>query len=107
MTLFLPDQATIHAHTRTSDGAGGSTDTWSPGAPVPGRISPASATAGTGERGAVAGRIDDRTTHIITLPAGTPVTKADRIEIGGRLYDVTLVRTRSVEITRRVEVRET
>jgi head-tail adaptor len=99
----LPDYATIKPLEIVSDFGGGRTETWGTGGTVPARIGP----VGGGERaGGPGARIDDRTTHIITLPASTEITSSDRLNVGGTEYEVTAVRTRSWEITRRVEVRE-
>jgi head-tail adaptor len=98
----LDTTAVVHAQSTVSDGAGGTTESFTPGSSIKARLAP----AGGGERGSTGSRVDDRTTHIITLPAGTTVTAADRIVLGGRTYEATAVRRRTNEITCRVEARE-
>lgn len=98
----LPGTATIRRLTRVSDGGGGYTEQWTDIATVACRLAP----VGGGE-GVTGGRVDDRTTHIITLPALTDVTEADRLLTGGQTFEATLVRTRGQwELSRRVEARE-
>jgi len=102
-TATLTGTAVIHAQTSTSDGAGGSTEGFTPGPPVACRIAP----VGGGETSAApGGRVDDRTTHIITLPAGTTLTAKDRAVISGLTYEITAVRRRTNDITLRAEARE-
>ena len=100
----LPDTVQIERLTRVSDGGGGSTETWTaqPDA-VPCRIAP----LGGGEGGQAGGRVSDQTTHVLTLPAGTEISEADRLLVAGVRYEVTAVRERGAwEISRRVEARE-
>lgn len=101
--LALPDTATLERLTSTSDGGGGFTETWAQqGDALPCRVAP----LGGGEGGNAGGRVSDETTAVVTLPAGTDVTESDRLVIAGRRYEVTVVRERSDEITRRTEVKE-
>lgn len=102
--LALPDTCTVSRKTTVSDGGGGQTATWADLATgVACRIAP----VGGGETGEQGNRIEQATTHVITLPASQDITEADRVTITGVVYDVTLVRERGAwEISRRVEVRE-
>lgn len=98
----LPSQATIQRLTRTPSGGGGYTEGWANLATVACRIAP----MGGGER-IVASAVDDRTTHVVTFPALTDVEEADRVDIDGQTFEVTVVRKRGAwEISRRVEVQE-
>lgn len=100
----LTDTCAVQRKTTVSDGGGGTTSTWGPHlASVRCRLSPAAG----GEDGVTGARISDESTHIVTLPAGTDVTEADRLVISGQTFEITLVRTRGrFEITRRVECKE-
>lgn len=99
----LWDTATIQRATATTDGGGGTTSTWATVATVACRIAPVGGGESAGTQGE---RISDESTAVVTLPAGTDVTEADRIVLGAVTYEVTLVRRRlTVEITRRAEVR--
>lgn len=103
MNSMLPDTATIERATSTKV-RGEVTQTWKPIArSIACRIAP----IGGGETGRVAGRISERTTHLVTVAAATDIEEADRITVNGSPFEVTLVRKRgSWELSRRVEVRE-
>jgi hypothetical protein len=98
---LLPDVCRLHRRTAVSDGGGGTTTTYQDAGELPCRIGP----AGGGETGSPGSIIDDRTTHVVTLEALAAVTSRDRLEHAGTTYEVTAVRTRSLELVRRVEVR--
>jgi hypothetical protein len=97
---LLPDLAVIHTRSVVNDGGGGQTETFVAGITVPCRI----ASTGGGEKGESGSRIDDRTTHVLTIPKATVVGAKDRIVHDGVTYEVTAVRTRSWEVVRRVEL---
>ncbi len=100
---YLPDTCTIQRRTQTSDGGGGSTTAWAATQTVACRISPVAG----GESSSTGDRISDESTAVVTFGAGTDVKESDRLQVAGRTYDVTLVRTRGAyEITRRCEVKE-
>ena len=100
---LLPSTATILTYARTSDGAGGFRSTYVPQGSVPCRLSP----IGGGETGKPGGRVSERTTHMVTVPAETVIEEKDRLQVGGAVYEITLVRKRpGLEFTRRIEVRE-
>lgn len=100
----LPDTCTIQRKTAVSDGGGGTTETWADHATgIACRIAPASG----GETGTAGDRVEDETTHVVTLPALTDITEADRLQVDGQVYEVTAVRKRGAwELTRRVEAKE-
>jgi hypothetical protein len=54
-----------------------------------------------------ADQIDERSTHLITCPAGTSVSTTARFEIANRgTYEITAIRTRTSEIVRELEAIE-
>lgn len=101
---WLPSIARRHTRTEVSDGAGGFGSGYvAAAATVAARVAPVAG----GERADQGSAVNDRTTHIVTLPAGTTVEEPDRLDIDGTMYEVTLVRKRpGLEMVRRVEVRE-
>jgi head-tail adaptor len=103
--LALSDAATVQRRTATSDAGGGATWAWADVVTVPCRIYPVTL---RGRPAFVGGALDERSTHYVTLPAQTDVTTSDRVVIAGRgTYDVTMVPTRTSELTRPVEVMQT
>lgn len=102
-TALLTGIATVLNPVLLPDGGGGQVESYEPGPVVAARIAPAGRIDVEGVKG---GRVDERTTHIVTVPAGTPVAGSDRILMDGTTFEVTAVRTRSDELLRRVEVKE-
>jgi hypothetical protein len=100
--LALSDSGRIVSMAGTDDGGGGITQTWTAGSYFPCRINP------VGSRGGVvAEQLDERTTHVITIPAGTAVVPSARFEIANRgTYEITAVRTRTKETIRELEAVE-
>lgn len=102
--LVLSEAGSIGAGSITSDSGGGGSVTWSYGSEVPCRIDP------IGDRSRdslVAGRIDERSTHRVTVPSGTELTGASTFAISGRgTFEVTAVPVRTAEWTRVFEVVE-
>ena len=100
--LSMSETGAVMARTTTSDAGGGATYTWAAGASVPCRIDP------IGDRGdsrVVGGRIDERSTHVITVPANTSVPTSSRFSITGRgTFEVTATRDRTAELTHVFEV---
>lgn len=91
--LSLSDLGQVGSGTVTDDGGGGGTTTWSYGGTIPCRIDPI-----TGSELVTAGRLSDRSTHTVTVPAGTTVLAASRFVIAGRgTFEVTAVRSRTGE----------
>jgi hypothetical protein len=89
--------------TVTSDSGGGGTAMFTPGGTVSCRIDP----FGQGGRNesTFGGRLDERSTHVVTLPAGTDVGQDDRFVISGRgTFEVTAVRERTREWAAFIEV---
>lgn len=97
---YMPQTANVNAETFTSDSGGGATSTITPGTDTPCRLD-----ALGGDEGEVAARISDRSTHLLTLPAGTAVTTDQTISIDGLgTWEVVAVRSYPDELTRAVEV---
>lgn len=100
---WLPSTARRLVRTALSDGAGGTGSTYVPAAStVPCRLAPFAGGEGPDQ----GSRVNDRTTHIVTLPHDTTIEEPDRLSIDGVTYEVTYVRKRpGLEMVRRVEVR--
>lgn len=96
----MPGSAIIQGGTLTSDGGGGWTEGFTAAGTVACRVAPIA-----GSEREVGDRIVADSQYIITLPAATAVETDDRIVVSGVTYNVTAVRDRSWEVTRRVEVR--
>lgn len=98
--LGLADSGQVGAGTVTDDGGGGVTTGWTYGGTVPCRIDPL-----TSNETLAAGRISDRSTHLVTVPPGTPVTTSSRFVIANRgTYEVTGVQDQTGEMLRFFEV---
>ena len=97
---YLPDLVQIHRLTRVSDNAGGWSETWAPhGDPIPARLDFGDARYGAGETGvpAQAGVLD---AGILKVPTDADIQEADRVEIQGRLWEISLVRLASWGVLR-------
>jgi hypothetical protein len=99
--LSMSDTGHVVRGSATDDQGGGITQVWTAGTGVPCRIDPVSANPG----GLTGGRIDERSTHVVTLTAGTSVTTDDRFSIDGRgTFEITALRDRTAEWVREFEV---
>lgn len=103
--LALSEAGSIGAGSLVDDqGGGAGSAVWTYGTAVPCRIDP------IGDRSQdslTAGRIDERSTHRVTVPAGTQLSGTSRFAIGGRgTFEVTAVPERTAEFTRVFEVVE-
>ena len=100
MWLSLSDTGKLGTRAYTTDSGGGATAVWSfAGADIPCRVDPIAA-AGDDET-IVAGRLSDRSTHLITVPAGTTGGTDNRFSVTGRgTFEVTAVRSRTGEWAR-------
>jgi len=100
--LALSDVGVLQTRAGTSDSGGGVTVAWTNGGTTACRIDPL-----TGRSGIVGGRIDERSTHRVTAPAGFSVSEADRFAITGRgTFEVTAAGERTAEWTNTFEVLE-
>lgn len=106
--LSLSETGRILKRSSASDGGGGVTETYSPAASadwaattnVRCRID-----ALGGNEAEMAGRISDRSTHIITMAPHTAVSVDDDFQIQDRgRYEITAVRARTNEFARVIEV---
>lgn len=103
LALMLVDSVAIRRRTVLSDGAGGTTDTWSTLATVAGKLDP-TMDALSAEREVVS-RLGLTSPAVIKLPALTDVTASDRLQVLGVEYEVAYVAApRTWELTRRVLV---
>jgi hypothetical protein len=101
--LSLSETGVIYAGSVTSDSGGGGSFAWSATGTVDCRIDPLSAGGG----GILAARVDERSTHLVTVPPGTSVTDASRFAINGRgTFEVTATREQTAEMSSSFEVLE-
>lgn len=106
---LLPTTCVIAPPAVVPDGGGGQTITYAYTAPaVDCRIGPVAGGEAIGSRQRHPGdRIDDRTTHILTLAHDTVIEETYRVRTASTDYEVTTVRKRpGVEMVRRVELME-
>src|SRR5262245_28057826 len=100
--LALSDAGNVQTRTSTSDSGGGATVSWTTGASVTCRIDPI---GDRGEPRTTGGRIDERSTHLVTVPTGTTVPTNARFVITGRgTFEVTAERVRTADWTKVFEV---
>jgi head-tail adaptor len=96
----LPDTAQVRRATRTSDGMGGTIDTWTTVATVACRVSPSH---NTPTEQAIANQVRGRVLWTLTLPAGTSVRSDDRVLVGSRTFEVLgVLAPRSYELATRI-----
>lgn len=99
----LPGTAIVETKSYTDNGGGGGTLGWTAAGTVACRIAPLS-----GSEMDTAERITAEGGFIVTLPYDTDLDETARLQIDGGTYNVAFVRSRSWDITKRVEVtRET
>jgi hypothetical protein len=94
MWAAFSDRGYVIAGTFASDDGGGATSSWAMlGGTVACRLDP------VGERGSsrvVGGRIDERSTHVVSVPATVTVQTGNRFAINGRgTFEVTATRDRT------------
>lgn len=100
---LLGESCEIQRATTTSDGMGGSTDTWATVATVCCTVAPVSRT-GRAER--TGEQVREVQARMVTLPAETDVRLTDRLIVNGQTLEVVDLReSRTYEIVRRVEAR--
>jgi hypothetical protein len=110
LAQVLPDTGYIITRTETPNGAGGRKVEEVKGPAVPCGLAPLKGGEYVGARAMpkpAGDRIDARTTHVITLPAGTEIDESAEVEVEGKgRFEVTAVRRRSIELLKEVEARE-
>jgi hypothetical protein len=101
--LSLSDAGTLVTSSFTSDSGGGGTVAWSAGTvSIPCRIDPI---GGAGNSRLTGGAIDERSTHVVTVPPGTSVDPQNRFAITGRgTFEVTATHVQTGEQARMFEV---
>jgi head-tail adaptor len=98
--LQLSDLGQVGTSAVTDDSGGGGTTVWSFGADVPCRIDPLG-----NDESVAASRLSDRSTNVVTVPAGTVVSATNRFAITGRgTFEITGVDDRTGERARFFEV---
>jgi SPP1 family predicted phage head-tail adaptor len=97
----MPGTAILQGGSLTTDGGGGWTEAFTAGGTVACRVAPIN-----GSEREEGDRISAESQYVITLPAESVVQTDDRIVIAGVTYNVTAVRDRSWEVTRRVEAKK-
>jgi len=103
VSSHLPGTAVIQAATRTSDGQGGETWTYTASGTVDGRLSPDM----PGGENPVGGRVAEIGNWILTVPFHTTVDEDDRVVYDSVTYEVSEVLTRVPwELGRRVRLTE-
>lgn len=100
MWLALSELGQRGTATFTSDTGGGGTAAWAYGGTVPCRVDPLSASGGV-----IGERIDERSTHLVTVPSGSTISTSDRFLIAGRgTFEVTATREQTAELATTFEV---
>jgi hypothetical protein len=100
--MSLSEVGHVVSQVSTDDQGGGVTQVWTAGTAVPCRLDPIARLG----RDVVGGRIDERSTHVVTLALGTAtVTTNHRFAIDNRgTFEVTAVRQRTREWARELEI---
>jgi head-tail adaptor len=100
--LSLSEVGHVLARTYGDDSGGGQTGTYTQGSAIACRVDPVG-----GREGIVADRLDERTTHKITVPPDTTVSAADRFSVTTfGTFEITAVRARTDEQVRILEATE-
>lgn len=101
LLLALTDEGVVLNRTYTDDTGGGASQVWVSGGTFSCRIDPLPYRSGN----LTAGRIDERSTHLVTTTAGAAVDADDRFAITGRgTFEVTAARIRTDSRTTVFEV---
>jgi head-tail adaptor len=96
---YLPDSGTVSRPVSVSDSQGGYTQTYSPAGTAACRVA-----AVSGSEAVLAGRLGAQVGYVVTMPSGTDVRVADRILSGGRVFEVTNLRSgHSWEVVKRMD----
>lgn len=100
----LDTTAVIQTKSFVSDGGGGGTTAWTPAGTVSARLAPYM--SGGNSEGVEGERLSTESQVIFTFPADTVVDHNARVVCDGATYEVTAIRQRSQELTRRIEAKE-
>lgn len=99
ITEALAETGNVISGSVTDDAGGGGSAVVTVGGTIACRID-----ALRGSEGQAGARISDRSTHLITLPAGTDIDTADDFRVNGRgTFEVTAVREYTGEQARFIE----
>jgi hypothetical protein len=105
--IVMPETGRILYRSEEKTAGGGTKATYTPGDDLPAAIAPQRRIISGGEADTAGDRIDDRTSHLITLPATTVVSSKDRVELDDwGVFEVLAAEKRSEAITKRVQARE-
>lgn len=99
--LSLSDTGYILRGSISDDGGGGGTATFGTAGTFPCRVDPMG-----GDERSIAGRIEARSTHVITLPPETSIDASERFRVGTTDFEITAVLERTAEPVRFVEAVE-
>jgi hypothetical protein len=100
--LSLSETGNVLTATSTSDSGGGATVAWVAGSAVACRIDPINA---FGNSRITGGAIDERSTHVVTVPPNTSVATDNRFSITGRgTFEITAIRQLTAEFAHNFEV---
>lgn len=94
----LPDVATVRRATESSDGEGGTTQTWSTIATIMCRVGVIGATGGQTSEEISGGQIAARSGIIITFQYNADVRSTDKVVVGGRTLEVIEPLTHSYQV---------
>lgn len=96
---LMTETVYVQRLSKTSDGAGGYTETWSTVATTKGRIAPSTQ---SGSEELIGGKISPTAEYVITLPWNADVRHSDQLQITGIQYDVVKVEERTRKTALRV-----
>lgn len=101
---LLPAECDVLRATKVSDGGGGRRTTRAAAGSYPCRLAPLNRQAVD----SFGGRVNENSSHIVTLPSDADVRGSDYLEIEGRVWAVTTIRDRTSmdRFVLRVEVME-
>jgi SPP1 family predicted phage head-tail adaptor len=97
---FMPETVYVQRLTRISDGAGGWAETWQTIATTKGRIA-----AEGGNETKRGGAIVADSSIVVTLPYNADLRQDDRLQIGGKQYEIVSILERSEKTALRVVVK--
>lgn len=100
MWLALSESGQRGTATFTSDSGGGASRVWAFGGTIPCRIDPLGPVSAV-----IGGRVDERSTHLVTVAPGGTFAATDRFLISGRgTFEVTAAHQQTAELSTTFEV---